>query len=166
MKAIESSEWVIDGALTVWEPSAQMAEAPKDTPTDPTPPSFLQKDHIRGVLTQRQAGNTHRAYTCAVATLPGPLNPDAMTQAVNNFVRSHEGLRSTFVVNTDTAGAQGTDGGASDAAAAKPSGGQPEFGGASVERKTVPASVIDLVPRLLAEAPDDAGETTANDILN
>lgn len=81
MKAIESSEWVIDGALTVWEPSAQMAEAPKDTPTDPTPPSFLQKDHIRGVLTQRQAGNTHRAYTCAVATLPGPLNPDAMTQA-------------------------------------------------------------------------------------
>lgn len=166
MKAIESSEWVIDGALTVWEPSAQMAQAPKDTPTDPTPPSFLQKDHIRGVLTQRQAGNTHRAYTCAVATLPGPLNPDAMTQAVNNFVRSHEGLRSTFVVNTDTAGAQGTDGGASDAAAAKPSGGQPEFGGASVERKTVPASVIDLVPRLLAEAPDDAGETTANDILN
>ena len=166
MKAIESSEWVIDGALTVWEPSAQMAEAPKDTPTDPTPPSFLQKDHIRGVLTQRQAGNTHRAYTCAVATLPGPLNPDAMTQAVNNFVRSHEGLRSTFVVNTDTAGAQGTDGGASDAAAAKPSGGQPEFGGASVERKTVPASVIDLVPRLLAEAPDDGGETTANDILN
>ena len=166
MKAIESSEWVIDGALTVWEPSAQMAEAPKDTPTDPTPPSFLQKDHIRGVLTQRQAGNTHRAYTCAVATLPGPLNPDAMTQAVNNFVRSHEGLRSTFVVNTDTAGAQGTDGGASDAAAAKPSGGQPEFGGASVERKSVPASVIDLVPRLLAEAPDDAGETTANDILN
>lgn len=166
MKAIESSEWVIDGALTVWEPSAQMAEAPKDTPTDPTLPSFLQKDHIRGVLTQRQAGNTHRAYTCAVATLPGPLNPDAMTQAVNNFVRSHEGLRSTFVVNTDTAGAQGTDGGASDAAAAKPSGGQPEFGGASVERKTVPASVIDLVPRLLAEAPDDAGETTANDILN
>ena len=166
MKAIESSEWVIDGALTVWEPSAQMAEAPKRTPTDPTPPSFLQKDHIRGVLTQRQAGNIHRAYTCAVATLPGPLNTDAMTQAVNDFVRSHEGLRSTFVVNTDTAGAQGANGEATDAAANKPSGGQPEFGGASVERKTVPSSAIDLVPRVLAEAPDGSGETTANDILN
>lgn len=166
MKAIESSEWVIDGALTVWEPSAQMAEAPKHTPTDPTPPSFLQKDHIRGVLTQRQAGNTHRAYTCAVATLPGPLNTDAMTAAVNNFVRSHEGLRSTFVVNTDTAGIQGVNGDAPDGAAAKASGGQPEFGGASVERKTVPASAIDLVPRVLAEAPDGADATTANDILN
>ncbi|MDN8624361.1 MULTISPECIES: hypothetical protein [Corynebacterium] len=181
MKAIESSEWVIDGALTVWEPSAQMTEAPKHTPTDPTPPSFLQKDHIRGVLTQRQAGNTHRAYTCAVATLPGPLNTEAMTVAVNNFVRSHEGLRSTFVVNTDTAGGQGADADAPDAAADKASGGQPEFGGASVERRTVPSSAIDLVPRVLAEAPDrdqrsdqpgeknsadGTGGTTANDILN
>ena len=166
MKAIESSEWVIDGALTVWEPSTQMAEAPKHTPTDPTPPSFLQKDHIRGVLTQRQSGNTHRAYTCAVATLPGPLNTDAMTEAVNNFVCSHEGLRSTFVVNTDTAGTQGADADAADAAAAKAGGGQPEFGGASVERKTVPASAIDLVPRVLAEAPGSAAEMTAKDILN
>ncbi|MEJ4113532.1 acyltransferase [Corynebacterium kroppenstedtii] len=153
MKAIESKEWVIDGTLTVWEPSEQMAAAPSHAPTDPTPPSFLQKDHIRGVLAHRAHGDTHRAYTCAVANIPGPLDADAMTTAINDFVRSHEGLRSTFAVTAGQADAAGQLAG--------------EFGGASVERTTVPASAIDLIPRVLARRDElDSLGGNANDLLN
>lgn len=121
MRIIDGHDWSPQGMVTTWLPSETMTAAYADTADDPTSASFLQTDHVRGVLAGRAQGRRHHAYTCSVATLPGVPDEERMTRAVNAFVAAHEGLRSTLSVDGDA-----------------PDG--------SIRRRTVPAAAVDLVP--------------------
>ncbi|MGJ0184593.1 condensation domain-containing protein [Corynebacterium glyciniphilum] len=121
MRIIDGHDWSPEGSVTTWLPSDTMTAAHTDATDDPTPASFLQTDHVRGVLTGRAHGRRHHAYTCSVATLPGIPDQERMTRAVNDFVSAHEGLRSTLSVDDDA-----------------PDG--------SIRRRTLPTDAVDLVP--------------------
>ncbi|WP_420100269.1 condensation domain-containing protein [Corynebacterium sp.] len=121
MRIIDGRDWSPEGTVTTWLPSDAMAAAVADRTDDPTPASFLQTDHVRGVLTGRAQGRRHHAYTCSVATLPGVPDEERLTRAVNDVVAAHEGLRSTLSVDGDA-----------------PDG--------SIRRRTLPAGAVDLVP--------------------
>jgi hypothetical protein len=139
MRIIDGHDWSPDGtdrALTAWLPSTAMSSTAATTATDPTPASFLQTDHVRGVLAGRAQGRPHHAYTCSVATLPGVVDRARMTRAVNAFVAAHEGLRSTLTVDGDT-----------------PDG--------AVRRRTLPADAVDLVPTPVTGTVTELLSTTA-----
>ena len=101
MRIIDGKDWQPEGTVLAWLPTAEMTAARDAAPVDPTPASFLQADHVRAVLAQRARGVPHRAFTCSVATLPGVPDRDRLTAAVNAFVASHEGLRSSLTVEGD-----------------------------------------------------------------
>ncbi|MGP9723038.1 condensation domain-containing protein [Corynebacterium sp. AOP40-9SA-29] len=120
MRIIDARDWAPEGTVTTWLPSDAMKETAQKAQDDPTPASFLQSDHVRGVLAARGQGRTHHAYTGSVATLPGVPDAARMTRAVNAFVAAHEGLRSGLSVAGD--------------APQEP-----------IERRTLPAAAVDLV---------------------
>lgn len=136
MRIIDGHDWSPEGTVTTWLPSAAMTAAHADVAEDPTPASFLQTDHVRGVLAGRAQGRAHHAYTCSVATLPGVPDRDRMTRAVNAFVAAHEGLRSTLSVEGDT-----------------PDG--------PLRRRTLPSDAVDLVPAPVTGTVTDLLATTA-----
>lgn len=131
MRIIDARDWVPEGTVTTWLPSAAMKDEATTAQDDPTPASFLQSDHVRGVLAARGQGRTHHAYTCSVATLPGVPDAVRMTRAVNAFVAAHEGLRSGLSVAGD--------------APQEP-----------IERRTLPAAAVDLVATDVPGVPTDA----------
>ncbi|MFT4042563.1 MAG: condensation domain-containing protein [Gordonia sp. (in: high G+C Gram-positive bacteria)] len=86
------------GTLIDWTPTASTLAAAAQAPPHPTGPSFLQRDHILGVLAARAAGNTHRGYTCAAVTVDEDLDVTRMSRALTDFIRAHDNLRSRFRV--------------------------------------------------------------------
>ncbi|MEL4155482.1 acyltransferase [Corynebacterium bovis] len=96
MRIIESSDWQPEGRVVAWAAAPAMTAAVEAAPDDPTPPSFLQRDHILSCAAARAAGGTHRAYTASIATVNAPLDTARMTAVVDAFIASHEGLRSVF----------------------------------------------------------------------
>lgn len=121
MRIIDGRTWNPEGTATAWLPTPSMVAARDAAADAPTPASFLQADHVRGVLAQRAQGVPHRAFTCSVTTMPGVPDRDRLTRVVNDFVAAHEGLRSSLTVDGDV-----------------PDG--------PIRRRTVPAEDVDLVP--------------------
>ena len=99
MRFIAGGDWKpLPGTLIDWVPSEATQIASQQAPPHPTPPSFLQRDHINAVLAQRAEGRVHRGYTCSALRVDGDLDTDQMTAAITDFLRAHEGLRSSFRV--------------------------------------------------------------------
>lgn len=101
---------MIAGALTDWRPA--LGELVWWTPADEDAacaagvvsdvgPSFLQQDHLRAAHARRTAGGSHRAVVTVTTEVSEPLDTDAMARALTDFVRSHDELRSRFVVGDD-----------------------------------------------------------------
>ncbi|QIS03319.1 hypothetical protein F5X71_14220 [Nocardia brasiliensis] len=78
-------------------PSATTVEAARSAPTCPVPPSFLQQDHLDGVL----GGVSTGVYLAMVTHLPGTPDLTALTAVITDFVRSHDGLRTWFEPTAD-----------------------------------------------------------------
>lgn len=66
-----------------------------------TGPSFLQHDHLTAARVLRDRGLPHRAVVSVATELTTPLDEDAMTRALTDFVRTHDELRSHFDVRDD-----------------------------------------------------------------
>lgn len=78
--------------------SAPVHQIPRRSPSDPAPLSFAQQR--LWLLDQLQPGNA--AYNMATAVrLTGSLNKTALTQSLNEIVRRHEILRTTFELAGD-----------------------------------------------------------------
>ena len=97
MRIAPAADWQPEpGRVVDWIPSARTVQAAGRAERHPVGPSFLQRDHIAAVVAERAAGAVHRAYTCAAVPVAGVLDVDAMTTALTDFVREHEGWRSVF----------------------------------------------------------------------
>ncbi|GAA4659240.1 condensation domain-containing protein [Gordonia humi] len=89
------------GTVVDWSATAATTAAARRAPAHPVGPSFLQRDHILAVRAQRDAGVEHRAFTCACVSVPGVLDVDRMTAVLADFLRDHDGWRSTFRADGD-----------------------------------------------------------------
>lgn len=97
MRIVAAAHWQPGpGALLDWTPTPATVAAAAAAPRHRVGPSFLQRDHIGGVLSGRAEGRTHRGYTCSAITVTEDLDVARMTAALTAFVRAHEGLRCTF----------------------------------------------------------------------
>ncbi|WP_329065111.1 condensation domain-containing protein [Streptomyces sp. NBC_01429] len=80
-----------------------------DTPegaTHPAPPSYVQENHIRRLLTNQAAGVAQSAWVGVVFDVPGRLDTAAMAAALKVWTRRHPTLLTWFSVEED-----GTNGG-------------------------------------------------------
>ncbi|WHU46336.1 condensation domain-containing protein [Gordonia sp. L191] len=100
MRLGPAHEWApASGDVVCWAPSERSLAAAAVAPPHPVGPSFLQHDHISSTLRHREAGREHRGFTCSVITVHDDLDTERMTTALTDFVRAHEGLRSSFRLN-------------------------------------------------------------------
>ncbi|MEH3154845.1 MAG: acyltransferase [Gordonia paraffinivorans] len=99
---------VIAGALTDWRPA--LGELVWWTPDDEDAaraagvvsevgPSFLQRDHLLSAHARRASGGPHRAVVTVTTEVDEPLDDGAMARALTDFTRTHDELRSRFVVD-------------------------------------------------------------------
>ncbi len=58
----------------------------------PAPPAFLQLDHLRAAV----ADPAHAPYLGVVTHISGPVDTTALVDAITEFVRAHDGLRTWF----------------------------------------------------------------------
>jgi hypothetical protein len=137
MRIIDGRTWHPEGTVIAWLSAPSMTAASDAAADDPTPASFLQADHVRGVLAQRAQGAPHRAFTCSVTTLPGTPDRDRITGVVNDFVAAHEGLRSSLTVDGDVQ--NGT-----------------------IRRRTVPFEDVSLVPVVIDGDGESDGDGTGD----
>ncbi|MDL9935712.1 condensation domain-containing protein [Gordonia sp. ABSL1-1] len=97
MRIVARREWHPEaGTVVDWVPTARTINAAKGAPPHPVPVSFLQRDHITGVLAARAEDRPHRAYTCAAVQVPGRFDESRLTAALTSFLRDHPGLRCVF----------------------------------------------------------------------
>lgn len=102
MRIAAAREWRPEpGTVIDWEPTAATTAAAANAPAHAVGPSFLQRDHINGVLAERAAGTEHRAFTCVTVPVGESLDVDAMTVALTEFLRDHGSWRSTFRTGDD-----------------------------------------------------------------
>ncbi|MFT4127139.1 MAG: condensation domain-containing protein [Gordonia sp. (in: high G+C Gram-positive bacteria)] len=99
MSLIAAADWSpAPGRILEWRPTESTLAAAAAAPPHPVGPSFLQRDHINGVLAQRAQGREHRGFTCSALTVDEDLDESRMTQAITGFLCAHEGLRSSFTI--------------------------------------------------------------------
>lgn len=91
------------GTALEWHPTPAAASAARSAPAHPSPPSFLQEDHLRAAKAAADRGDAHHAYTLATTDIDGHLDRDALTRAIEAFVVRHESLQCWFEVVGDVA---------------------------------------------------------------
>ncbi|MDQ1202099.1 condensation domain-containing protein [Rhodococcus sp. SORGH_AS_0303] len=84
------------GELLEWHPVDDARPLVESAPVDPTPPSFLQENHVRGVRAVADRGGTHTAYLGSATEVAGDLDVAALTLAFEQFLLRHEGLQTWF----------------------------------------------------------------------
>lgn len=86
------------GTLVEWHPTPAARTAAEHAAIDPTPPSFLQENHVRGVYAADVRGQSHTAYLGSSTDISGDLDTGAMTRAIEVFLRRHDSLQTSFEV--------------------------------------------------------------------
>ncbi|MFI5775500.1 condensation domain-containing protein [Nocardia sp. NPDC051570] len=76
----------------VVRPTAAARIAAVGAVASPVPPGFLQLDHLRAAVGDPE----HAPYLGVVTHVSGPLDLTAVVDAVTEFVRAHDGLRTWF----------------------------------------------------------------------
>ncbi|MEE3849156.1 condensation domain-containing protein [Gordonia sp. LSe1-13] len=84
------------GAAIGWRPTTRCADAAADAPPTGRPLTFLTENHVRSSQMARANGQPHRSYLGSGTELDGDLDVEAMTAALEAFVRRHPILRSWF----------------------------------------------------------------------
>ncbi|MGZ8179313.1 acyltransferase [Williamsia sp. SKLECPSW1] len=101
---------MIAGALTDWRPPlgelvwwhvVDEDEARERSVVSEVGPSFLQRDHLLAAHAKRRSGYPHRAVVTVTTEIDEPLQVDALSRGLEDFVRAHDELRSHFVVADD-----------------------------------------------------------------
>lgn len=102
-------DWTpIPGVLTSWHPTEAAREVARQAPVSPVPVSYMQGQHIRGVVERTGSGLEYSRQIIATCEVPGQCDIAAMNEALNSYLRRHDTYRSWFEY-TDT-GASGATG--------------------------------------------------------
>ncbi|MFD3745202.1 condensation domain-containing protein [Nocardia sp. NPDC058633] len=90
------------GELVEWHPTEDALRAAGAAGADPDPGTFLQDNHIRGIWAKSCAAAPHTAYLAVTTEVAGDLDAEAMSRALQRFVRRHGGLRTWFTTDGTT----------------------------------------------------------------
>jgi hypothetical protein len=89
------------GVLISWHPTAAAMEKARQAPVSSVPVSFMQGQHLRGVYHQGAAGLDYSRQIIATCEVPGQCDIQAMTHALNSYLRRHDTYRSWFEYDGD-----------------------------------------------------------------
>ncbi|WUI24387.1 condensation domain-containing protein [Mycobacterium sp. NBC_00419] len=84
------------GAVISWHPTKAAVEKARQAPVSPVPVSYMQSQHIRGVYHQAAAGLDYSRQIIATCEVPGQCDVEAMSRAINSYLRRHDTYRSWF----------------------------------------------------------------------
>ena len=84
------------GRLTSWVASPDSVARAQSAPVHPAPPSHQQEQHLRLADRHSTAEFRYSGLCLVTAEIPGDLDRDAMTRAVNAFVLRHDTFRTWF----------------------------------------------------------------------
>ncbi|MBD0844065.1 MULTISPECIES: condensation domain-containing protein [unclassified Streptomyces] len=84
------------GRLVEFTLSPATVEAAAALPDDARPPAYIQESHIRTARSVRADGLTVPTWIGTVFDLPGPVDLDALEDALRGWTLRHETLRSGF----------------------------------------------------------------------
>ncbi|MFJ5263764.1 condensation domain-containing protein [Streptomyces sp. NPDC088387] len=90
------------GRLVEWTLGPESVEAAAGLPEDPRPPSYIQESHIRTARSVREDGLFVPTWLGIAFDMPGPVDLDALQEALYGWTLRHETLRSGFRVADDT----------------------------------------------------------------
>lgn len=96
------NEWEpAPGRLTSWVASlSSVAEAGR-APAHTTPPSHQQEEYLRTAARNETAGFRFSRLCLVAFDFESPLDRDAMTRAINSFLRRHDTFQSWFSAEAD-----------------------------------------------------------------
>jgi len=102
------------GELVRFEvPAPVLAAATAAAQVSPSPPSFVQENHVRRLLVNRAAEKRQSPWVAVMFDIPGRLDPTAMAAALTVWARRHPTLLTWFSLD-DGAGAAGSGDAAAD----------------------------------------------------
>ncbi|MDG9718928.1 condensation domain-containing protein [Streptomyces sp. DH24] len=84
------------GRLVEWTLSAATVETAAGLPEDSRPPAYIQESHIRTARSVREDGLFVPTWLGAAFDIPGPVDLDALQEALRGWTLRHETLRSGF----------------------------------------------------------------------
>ncbi|MFE2042691.1 condensation domain-containing protein [Streptomyces sp. NPDC059477] len=89
------------GRLVEWTLSPETVATAAGLPDDIRPPAYIQESHFRTARTVREDGLFVPTWLGAAFDLPGPVDLDALQEALCGWMRRHETLRSGFRLTAD-----------------------------------------------------------------
>ena len=96
------AEWTPNaGATILWQPSAVALEAAADAPLSDVPVSYMQAQHIRGYVDQKDKGLDYSRLMIVSCDAPGHCDVRAMSYVINQHLRRHDTYRSRFEMLED-----------------------------------------------------------------
>ncbi len=96
------AEWTPNaGATILWQPSAVALEAAADAPLSDVPVSYMQAQHIRGYVDQKEKGLDYSRLMIVSCDAPGHCDVRAMSYVINQHLRRHDTYRSRFEMLED-----------------------------------------------------------------
>lgn len=84
------------GVVVSWHPTAAAIRKAHQAPVSDVPVSYMQAQHIRGVVDQGAAGLDYSRQIIATCEVPGQCDIAAMNHAINAYLRRHDTYRSWF----------------------------------------------------------------------
>ncbi|MEV0706983.1 condensation domain-containing protein [Nocardia aurea] len=91
------------GRLVSWSASPDSVARAASAPVHPTPPSHQQESYLRLAHRNATADFRYSGLCVVTAQVPGALDLDAMTRAVNGFLLRHDTFRTWFDIGEDGA---------------------------------------------------------------
>ena len=73
----------------------------RQAPVSPVPVSYMQGQHIRGVVERTGSGLEYSRQIIATCEVPGQCDIAAMNEALNSYLRRHDTYRSWFEYTDD-----------------------------------------------------------------
>lgn len=89
------------GRVTTWTMARESLAAAAEAPIDVVPPSHQQEEYLRAALRNTEAGFRFSRLCLEAFDFEGVLNVDALTRALNTYLRRHDTFRSWFSAEPD-----------------------------------------------------------------
>ncbi|GAA5057433.1 condensation domain-containing protein [Nocardia callitridis] len=89
------------GRLTSWVASQDSIARARSAPVHPAPPSHQQEQYLRAAAQHSAAEFRYSGLCLVTAEIPGEVNLEAMTRAVNAFVLRHDTFRTWFRLGSE-----------------------------------------------------------------
>lgn len=90
------------GIVTTWKPTPESIDRVHGAPTHPVPASHIQEEYLKSAHRNRDSGFRFSRLCLVTFDIFEPLDTEAMTRAVNGFVRRHDSFASWY--DTDDTG--------------------------------------------------------------